>query len=143
DISLVDPQISGWMCADYFHITMHGLGHDYTQRINKGETKRVKFEFTITKNNFDSSSDKKLYLNLKDFVWGSSDRVLADIYIRKINEFTISYKDRRSPIDIDVIHPISVLSKLLGSMTEGTVEYISSINYELSGVMLERLSTAY
>lgn len=143
DISLVDPGISGWRCADYFHITMHGLGHDYTQRVNKGGVQRVRFEFTITQSNFDSSSDKKLYLNLKDFDWGDGNRVLADIYINKINDFTISYKDRRSPVDIDVIHPISVLSKLLGSMTEGTVEYISSINYELSGVMLERFSTAY
>lgn len=132
DISLVDPGISGWRCADYFHITMHGLGHDYTQRVNKGGVQRVRFEFTITQSNFDSSSDKKLYLNLKDFDWGDGNRVLADIYINKINDFTISYKDRRSPVDIDVISPSTILSKLLASMTENTIEHSSSIDYILS-----------
>lgn len=132
DISLVDPGISGWRCADYFHITMHGLGHDYTQIVNKGGVQRVRFDFTITQNNFDSSSDKKLYLNLKDFDWGDGNSVLADIYINKINDFTISYKDRRSPVNIDVISPNTILSKLLDSMTENAIEYSSSIDYILS-----------
>lgn len=142
DISLVDPGISEWRCADYFHITMHGLGHDYTQRVNKGEIQRVRFEFTITQSNFDSSSDKKLYLNLKDFDWGDGNRVLADIYINKINDFTISYKDRRSPVDIDVISPKTILSKLLDSMTENTIEHSSGIDYTFpssGGIAFNRL----
>lgn len=142
DISLVDPGISGWRCADYFHITMHGLGHDYTQRVNKGGVQRVRFEFTITQSNFDSSSDKKLYLNLKDFDWGDGNRVLADIYINKINDFTISYKDRRSPVNIDVISPNTILSKLLDSMTENTIEHSSGIDYTFpssGGIAFNRL----
>lgn len=142
DISLVDPGISEWRCADYFHITMHGLGHDYTQRVNKGEIQRVRFEFTITQSNFDSSSDKKLYLNLKDFDWGDGNRVLADIYINKINDFTISYKDRRSPVDIDVISPKTILSKLLDSMTENTIEHEGVIDYTFpssGGIAFNRL----
>lgn len=131
DISLVDPGISGWRCAGYFHITMHGLGHDYVQRVNKGGIQRVRFEFTITQSNFDSSSDKKLYLNLKDFDWGDGNRVLADIYINKINEFTISYKDRRSPVNIDVISPNTILSKLLDSMTENTIDHKGVIDVVL------------
>ena len=140
DISLVDPGISGWRCADYFHITMHGLGHDYTQRINKGETQRVRFEFTITKDNFDSSGDKKLYLNLKDFGWGDGNRILADIYINKIYDFTISYRDRRANVLIDVVKPVTLLNCLLKSMNGGndgiTCEIASGVDERLDNCVL-------
>lgn len=135
DISLIDPKISGWRCADYFHITMHGLGHDYTQRINKEEIQRIRFEFTVTKDNFDSSSDKKLYLNLKDIAWGDGNRILADIYINKIYDFTISYRNRRSNVLIDVVKPVTLLNCLLRSMNGGN----DGITCEIASGMDERL----
>lgn len=49
------------------------------------------------------------------------------------NEFVeISFLGRGEPVNIDVISPNTILSKLLDSMTENAIEYSSSIDYILS-----------
>lgn len=49
------------------------------------------------------------------------------------NEFVeISFLGRGEPVNIDVISPSTILSKLLASMTENTIEHSSSIDYILS-----------
>lgn len=52
-------------------------------------------------------------------------------YLRKFS-MAINFKSRINSIDIDVISPNTILSKLLDSMTENTIEHSSSIDYILS-----------
>lgn len=52
------------------------------------------------------------------------------------NEFVkISFLGRGEPVNIDVISPNTILSKLLDSMTENTIEHSSSIDYTLPSVV--------
>nr|DAM88033.1 MAG TPA: hypothetical protein [Caudoviricetes sp.] len=46
--------------------------------------------------------------------------------------FGVNFKSKINSVDIDVISPNTILSKLLDSMTENAIEYSSSIDYILS-----------
>nr|DAN05907.1 MAG TPA: hypothetical protein [Caudoviricetes sp.] len=56
--------------------------------------------------------------------------------------FSINFKSRINSIDVNVISPKTILSKLLDSMTENTVEHSSSIDYTFpssGGIAFNRL----
>lgn len=62
-------------------------------------------------------------------------------YLRKFS-MAINFKSRINSVDIDVISPNTILSKLLDSMTENTVEHSSSIDYTFpssGGIAFNRL----
>lgn len=62
----------------------------------------------------------------------SSIELLTDIAIRISNfNFSVTFQDRGEPVNIDVISPNTILSKLLDSMTENTIDHEGVIDVTL------------
>ncbi|WP_285820948.1 hypothetical protein [Bacteroides acidifaciens] len=64
------------------------------------------------------------------------------VRISDFKKFSISFDTVGEPVDINVISPNTILSKLLSSMTENTIEYQGSIDYFLpssAGIKFNRL----
>lgn len=125
-------------------ISISAPGHDYYTTIQKGQTKRVFFGFKITKSDFDSTTDKKIYVDIRNIKWDESKYYkISEVYFKKIHEFKITYYSRQAIEDIRVTPLNIVLSKLIESMT-GETKYRGVIDgYSPSPSHTDRLSTTY
>ena len=141
DIYLDDKTIGEFYPAESVDFVLTVPGHEMYDTILRGKERAIKREITITKNDFDSSTDKRIYFKIKGIGWDESHTYkVADIYIRKINDFSISYYDILSPVDISVISPTIVLNRLLQSMNGGendiTGIITSGIDYRLDNCLI-------
>lgn len=127
--------------GQYANFTISSCGKTDRVSINRGESKNVKLKIKVNKSDFDSFSQvKRIYFSIELI---ASQTTYANIYIKKINEFTAAYYSIGEPVDIDVISPIELLDKLLASMSETTDTYYGVIDDYAPQMSLDRLSTVY
>lgn len=74
--------------------------------------------------------------------WASIELAIdVTVHVSNFN-FSVTFQDRGKAVDIDVISPKTILSKLLDSMTENTIEHSSGIDYTFpssGGIAFNRL----
>lgn len=74
--------------------------------------------------------------------WASIELAIdVTVHVSNFN-FSVTFQDRGKAVEIDVISPKTILSKLLDSMTENTIEHSSGIDYTFpssGGVAFNRL----
>nr|DAI04089.1 MAG TPA: hypothetical protein [Caudoviricetes sp.] len=127
--------------GQYANFTISSCGKTDRVSINRGESKNIKLKIKVNKSDFDSFSQvKRIYFSIELI---ASQTTYANIYIKKINEFTAVYYSIGESVDIDVISPIEFLDKLLASMSETTDTYYGVIDDYDPRMILDRLSTVY
>lgn len=144
DVFLDNSIVQGFYPALSVDIRLYGPGFDISSTITKGQTKNVKLKFKITKNDFNQSDNKKVYLKISNIKWDETNHnKIAEVHFKKINEFKITYNSRKEPANIDII-PLNVLAnKLISSMAgEGSPYGVVIANY-LPSMRVDRLSNTY
>lgn len=115
--------------GQYITLTLSSCGNTRNVVINKGESKNVKLDVSVSKSSFDSFSGRKIiYISIE---LKATHTTHAKFNIKKINEFKVTYLSIGDPVYIDVINPNAVLNSLLKSMNGGKDGIIGEI---VSGV---------